>query len=298
MTRTPLALVLALAACGRVGFSERTDATGDSDATPGDGAGSDATQCTVGDWSPSIVRLANLSVDDVNDWEPALPPDELTIVFSSYRNGPDSQLFVATRATRAADFSAPVLIPGFGSLPGLDVFGPAWSIDGTQLYFTADGNKKMAPYLGNGQFGPVTGGDFAGDSPVFVSSDDLFATANPAFNDYELERYQRDLGGSWVQDTLPAAYNRTGAGNSDGWPTFDRPRRVLYFEHATPGTAIIARVALDSLGALPATFETLDALGTDLGDPELSADGLRLYVGATRRAGTDNDIYMFERPCL
>lgn len=297
MTIAPLVLALALVACGRVGFSEHSDATGDNDAPSGDGAGSDATQCTVGDWSPSIVRLANLSIDGVNDWEPALPPDELAIVFSSYRNGPDSQLFVATRATRTADFSAPVLIPGFGSNPGKDVYGPAWSIDGTQLFFTNDGFKKMAPYLGNGQFGAVTGGDFAGDSPVFVGPDDLFATANPAFNDYDLERYQRQSG-SWVQQALPAAYNRAGAGNGDGWPTFDRPRRVLYFEHATPTAAVLARVALGQLGALPATFETLDALGTDLGDPELSADGLRLYVGSSRRAGTDNDIYMFERPCL
>lgn len=121
-------------------------------------------------------------------------------------------------------------------------------------------------------------------------------TSSVIEDDYDLAHYTFD-GAAWQSVTLPPAYNRSGVFLSDGWPTFDRARRELYFEHGDTAGAFIVRARLDASGAVPPAFEPLAQLGDDVGDPDLSPDGLRMYTGSRRRAGTDNDIYMFERSC-
>ncbi|MGE0401735.1 MAG: TolB family protein [Kofleriaceae bacterium] len=286
-------IVLITAACGRVGFAvhDGTDGGGD------DGATIDA--CEAADWSSTITPLANLSVDGAEDWEPAVSPQGTTIVFASYRAGVgDSQLFVATRASPDDDFGPPEVIAGFGAVAGDTVFGPAWSIDGSILYFSNDSGSHEADYLGGTSFGPSRSSELPGFSVVFAGPDDVYATNQFVIDDYDLEHWTR-VGAQWVEQPLPAAYRRSGMYENDGWPGFDRGRRQLYFEHEVNTEAFIVRVQLDQSGAVPATFDAqeLAFLGNDLGDPDLSPDGLRMYVSSRRREGTDNDIYMFERAC-
>lgn len=291
MIRIAIGVLMALAACGRVGFSSRE---GGGDAAID--AAIDSPPCTASEWSPTITRLVNISVDGVDDWEPAVSPDGLMIVFASYRSGTgDSELYYSIRANPDDDFPTPTPIPVFGAVPGIDVFGPAWSIDGKTLYFTG-GMPREVDYLGNGQFGTPRASGLPGDSVVFVTPDDIYSTLGSVINDYDLEHWTRS-GTTWSKQPLPAAYNRIGALMGDGWPTFDHARRTLYFEHEE-NDGVIVRAALDAAGNLPPMFERLDQLGSDLGDPDLSRDGLRMYVGSRRRQGTDNDIYMFERSCL
>lgn len=181
--------------------------------------------------------------------------------------------------------------PTFGAASETGVFGPAWSLDGTRLYFTKV-SRKFVEYRGNGQFGPEMESDVPADQFVFAGPDDVFSTSSVVLEDYDLARHRR-VGGTWEVQTLPPAYFRL---LNDGWPEFDRVRQDLYWERVDNG-AFIARAHLDASGALPETFETLDFLGDDLGDPDISPDGRRMYVSSRRSGGTDNDIYMSERPC-
>ena len=272
-----VALAVLFGACGRVGFDSTSE------------------QCKPTVWSPELHLLENISVDDANDWEPTVSPDGLTIVWVTYRASNEGQLYVATRTSIEDEFSKTSihLIPGFGSAT-TDVFGPTWSIDGTKLYFTID-TQRVAPYLGNGQFGAAMDSDIPVDQFTFAAPDEVFSTEFEALDDYDL-LYHKLVGGNWVPQTLPAAYVRHGSNQSDAWPTFDRGRQDLYWEHDESG-AYIARAHRDEGGPLPAQFEVLTDLGDDFSDPDLSADGLRMYVGSTRREGTDNDIYMLERVC-
>jgi hypothetical protein len=288
-----LALIAVLGACGRVGFTTRDDS--DPDASV-DGA-IDAPRCEAAEWTNNAVPLANLNVNGADDWDPAVSPDGLTIVYVTYRNGIEGELFVATRASIDDDFGTPALIPVFGSTTE-DVFGPEWSIDGTKLYFTNMG-PKVATYLGNGQFGPPADSKIPTSQFVFGSDneDEVFGTEFFAIDDYDLSHY-RLVGGMWVEQTLPPAYFRRGVGQNDGWPGFDRGRQEMYWEHDITGDSFLARARRsDADVALPASFDVLTTLGNDLSDPDVSRDGLRMYVGSRRRAGTDNDLYMFERAC-
>ncbi len=288
-----LAWIAVLGACGRVGFT----AHGGSDLDASVDGAIDAPPCEAAEWTNNAVPLANLNVNGADDWDPAVSPDGLTIVFVTYRASTEGQLYVATRASIDDDFGTPALIPSFGSSTE-DVFGPEWSIDGTTLFFTNMG-PQLAAYLGNGQFGPSADSKIPTNQFVFASDeeDEVFGTEFFAIDDYDLSHFKL-VGGVWMEQTLPPAYFRRGAGQNDGWPGFDRGRQEMYWEHDVTGDSFLARARRSDAGVpLPASFEVLMALGNDLSDPDISPDGLRMYVGSRRRANTDNDLYMFERAC-
>ncbi len=149
-------------------------------------------------------------------------------------------------------------------------------------------------YLGGLEFGTPRTRQIPGESIAFIKDDDVLATAWVTENDYDLRRYIFN-GTSWQPQALPPSYNRSGSGLNDGWPTFDLVAHELYFEREGGGATEIARVRVDADGGIPSTFEVLTQLGMDVGDPDISRDGRRMYVSSRRRAGTDYDLYMFER---
>src|SRR5689334_12722318 len=101
------AVVLAVAGCGRIGFTS----TSSADDAPGatDGIAADAfTPCTT--WGPfgapqkmpSVLQSAS---DD--DWGPTPSADERELMFYSFRGG-SSDIFVASRTALASSWSTPI----------------------------------------------------------------------------------------------------------------------------------------------------------------------------------------------
>jgi Tol biopolymer transport system component len=79
---------------------------------------------------PREVRELN---SPVQEWETAIAGDGLTIYLSSQRNGNDSDLFVAHRASRAGPFGSPIPLRSVNSAS--PEVNPVVSRDGTELYF-------------------------------------------------------------------------------------------------------------------------------------------------------------------
>src|SRR5689334_11736058 len=113
-------VLLCLSACGRLGF----------DSNPPSDTASDAPI----DWTlwSSPVHVDSAGTTQF-DWEPAIHPNNKVLVFTRADDTVStSDLFVTTRASTGGEFGTATMLP-FSQ--GGD-FGPAWTPDGTQLYFT------------------------------------------------------------------------------------------------------------------------------------------------------------------
>src|SRR5688500_5748620 len=117
-----LAIVL-LGACGRFGFDAASTGDGGTLANDANDA-NEVSPCTaIGPWStPANITNINTAGGDSG---PSLSPDGTHLVF--VRGG---SLWVSTRPTSAATFSAPQIL--FEAALGA---GPAWTAAGDQLLF-------------------------------------------------------------------------------------------------------------------------------------------------------------------
>jgi len=79
-----------------------------------------ATRATTSEMFASPQPLAQLSSAALDN-SPSLSPDDLTLYFSSTRNG-SPQLFRATRATPTDPFGAPTLVPELASVGVIDAY--------------------------------------------------------------------------------------------------------------------------------------------------------------------------------
>lgn len=288
-------LLASVAACGRYEFGARDDAsTVASDDAPLDGG----PPCTLGPWG-APVRVPELSTAGV-DWGPALSPSGLVLVFDSTAAG-SRDLYVATRATASGTFGTATPIASVNS-SNIES-DPAWSSDGTQLYYssydltTMTGSARVVSYLGGGAFGtpvdttPPTGLAWS------YSEDGLevFSTNNPTGSNDDLAHLIRQ-GASWTTVDDLGALNTPA---SEGWPSFDARRQTLYFERDN-GTNIEIAVATRAGAGLPfgpATTLSLGEAGADDGDPEISRDGTTLLFSSLRTGSAQNDIYLVMRAC-
>lgn len=276
--RLAYGLVL-LAGCGRVAFDARVD-----DVTADAG-------CTLGPWSAPRHQAALVSPGE--DWEPAISPDGLVIVFASTRQGGPMKLYAATRASRGEDFANPRFLGELAGAPTVIDHGIAWSEDGSRIYYVqVPGTARVASHLGGGVFGNVLDVDLPGHN--FAFSDDereLFYTTFDGDNDVH---HARREGSGWVPDDLLAGYNR--AGQDEGWPSYDDARDELYIEQTVDNAAVI-RVASrtdEGFGVLT----TVAALGSDSGDPDISPDGLEIAMSSRQAPSVGaNDIFLATRVC-
>lgn len=122
-------------ACGRIGFDALVPGGGGGgDApTPG-GDGTFPAECSAFS-TPAPLGGINSTVDDSYPW---LSADGLALYFASYRPGGlgGSDLWLATRATTADPFGAPVNLTEINS--AANERAPSLSPDGLRLYFSAE----------------------------------------------------------------------------------------------------------------------------------------------------------------
>ncbi|NVB79203.1 MAG: hypothetical protein HOV81_12450 [Kofleriaceae bacterium] len=282
MLRASLASTAVLAAaCGRVGFSPTPDA-----ATAGE------EQCTLGPWG-NTERLAMLaSIGD--DWEPAMSIDGLVLVFASNRDDVVNHLYVATRASTSESFDN---VRALTELTGgtMREDSPAWSLDGSRLYFSRGSRAMSAEHLGGGMFAaPIDAALPDGDSWVMANGElETFYMVYPAPNDGDLKHATRgSLADPWTVDGALDAMNRVGS--PDGWPAFDEARQELYVEQESASGAELRVASRASPGEPFGPLSTIEFGG----DPDISRDGRTLLFAADRLGGAGGaDIYMLTRDC-
>lgn len=272
--------------CGRVAFDPRSD---------GGGPGSDGS-CAFGPWS-NITRATSLNGTG-DEWEPALSPDGLAIVYVSYTGA--AGLYGATRPTVSSAFGAPRMLTEL-STPEVE-HGPAWSADGTKLYFSreiAQSQPMVAAYLGNATFGPPANVDFPSIGYAFALSADeleIFETVENGGGDFDLVHATRSaIGASWM--TGNGVFGLNGTGTVEAYPALDEPRGDLYYQRGT--TLVVAHRAGKTAAFLsPAPVPGLEAVGAVTGDPSLSADGLVIAFSSTRSGGAGaSDVFLATRTC-
>jgi hypothetical protein len=292
-----LIMSLLVVGCGRIGF----DATSDVDLGH-DGA---AAVCTPGPWQ--VTSHVDIAATAGNDWEPALSPNGLVLVWTASATGPD-RMYVATRPTVTDTFGAArALTELWGQQMTDGAFGPMWSKSGDALYFTqvstAGDAQRVAPYRGSGVFGTPTPSGIPPTSVNAAFSGDeleLFYTVQIATDDFDLGHAMRPTKTSpWVTDTLLDAFNRRGAGMREGWPSFDDARQELYIEYAVSGSTdalAVMRRAAPGLSFEPPT--SIAELAPDGNDPDITPDGMSLVFAANRTGGAGRtDLYMVARAC-
>jgi hypothetical protein len=285
--RAVLVSVLAVG-CGRVGFDTTSDAALDR--------GDAIALCAPGPWQ--VTSHLEFAATAGNDWEPALSPNGLVLVWTASATGPD-RLYVATRPTATGTFGAArLLIDG--------AYGPLWSRGGDELYFTqvsTAGDTQMVTQYTDGVFGtPTPSGMPQTSANAALSADELelFYTVQVADNDFDLGHATRMTKTSpWVSDALLDGVNRRGAGMREGWPSFDDARQELYIEYSVSGGADGIGVMRRAAPGLP--FEPLAPiaeLAPDGNDPDIAGDGMTLVFAANRTGGAGRtDLYMAARTC-
>ena len=296
-----VAIAVALAACGRVGFDPLSERTGDaSDSATIDGAVGDAAAgscATFGPWSaPQTDATLNATA---TDWGPQLSHDQLTLTFASNRGGANDAIYQAARATIGAPWQTPVAI-------GVSGDDPWYSPDALELYVGANGVTRYTrttvvsdwmnrgdPAVADATFTVLGGPYLTPDSLTLLFtgtkvSDGLWheyvatrattaATFGVASEVAGIDSAVGEAFGSFRGDALELVYeNESGAGQ----------------------ISTASRVAVDDPFGGAHVITELAAAGND-GDPDLSDDGATLWFASTRAGGLgDYDLWFSTRSCL
>jgi len=274
-----LAVVVAVAGCGRIGFGAQGQP---ADALPdGDGSASVV-------WGIPVALVNVQSTAD--DWEPALSPDGTMLVFNSDRVAGEQRLFVSLDAQGV--WLSPTQITSLNQA-GSNTEGGAWNASGTELYFSSNrsGNDQLYVSVYDGQFqSPTVAPGLAGVSAVgpCLRGDGLeivFNTGGSAQTDL-MHATRSSVTAAWDPPTPVTELNTSV---DEGWPTLTADGLTIYFEsNRVAGQADIyqaTRAALDQpFGPATPVVELSDPMFED-GDPDLSSDGRRMLIGSKRQGG-------------
>lgn len=290
--------VMALAACGRVAFDPL--AAGDAGS---DGAGGDVQSATCQSYSAwgmptELTQYTSAS----NDWEPAVSPDGQWLVFG--RNG--TSLHIAPRSGN-----------GFGatrSVSELDMVGldlsVTWAFEGDEIIYSRSPTSTLTDLalwravFANGVFtNPTEIAELvsANAHGTALSPDglELYLGSN-AGNVYQLHRAVRATKASpWVQMGVEPGLAVAGA--QTGWPSMSSDGLTLYYEILnTAGEAYLYMATRSTTADRFASPQpvTIAGLSWEMGDPDLSVDGLTMHFAAMPVSGTNFDLYVTTRTCL
>jgi Tol biopolymer transport system component len=287
------AAVLAVASCGRVGFSATGDGAGSggSDGT----VPADAAPCaTPGPWmTPTRLAVNTAS----NDWSPALSGDTLRLVFQSDRGG-DNDLYEATRATTADAFGSVVPLTALNG--SSSERAPTLTTDGLTIYFDSDRSGTHELYRATRtsvtsafaapQMVPVAGATEVVGPEVSAAGDELF------YNDAaEVTIYRATIVGTTI--TLVGAVS--GLGNAS-YPSLSRDGLTMYFTSNSSSAPLIYATTRLSIGAAFGAPVPVANLTTGMAqeDPELGKDARTLVFAADDTDGTMANIYLTTRVCM
>lgn len=300
--------LLALGACGRFGFDDRSGDAGDTtdiDAALIDSGSNDAAEpaCTAfGPWDPPVAITEVRSGGD--EFGPTLTPDGLTLLFTSARPGGEGghDLYQATRTSRTAPFSAPRNLTALNSPDRED--GPTVSADGLTLFFCRGAGSSCQLYRATRA--DLTS-DFAEPLPVPLLPDawgsaisfdgtELFYTT--MVNDSgDLQR--ATISGTTI--TVDGPVSELNDGDHQGFPTLSADGLTILFEGDAGSRVAIFSATRSAIGASFGTvsqFGVGDAGNDDDADPDLSNGDRTLVFAKDAGDGNAYDVYITNRTCL
>lgn len=278
-------------ACGRVGF-QALDGANVSATDAGAGDGPRVAECSV--WMDTQPETALNSA--ANDWEPALSPDGLVLVFTSSRSG-DYKLYAADRAAVGDAFGNLRLITELDE-PGARHGSPAWDFDGTKLYFSRDSAALSAIFDANTR-------TFSQVQPAVTllgTSWDISSDGRELFYGYTVSTGNTDLGHAtrpgpgdpWNPDDAVDQLNRLNS--REGFPGFSETTQELFFEVSVPTLTVwkATRGGPDMPFGTPVPVPEL----VSSGDPEVSRDGMEIFYSSNEaRSIGGADIFVARRQC-
>lgn len=285
-----------LSGCGRVGFSDR-----DADVDATDVRSSDAGICHSGTFgSPVLLATLATASEEAN---PSLSPDELTMYFSSNRNGGEQRaIWMTTRASLSDEFGPPTLVAELDSPE--DDRDPEISDDDLTIYWasTRQGNETLfyatrtattSPFVVQGVL-PISGETAAINMTPAVSPDELTLLYGRGGVDLAIAT-RADRTSDFAFDRLVSEVN---VAQTDIAPALSDDGLELFFDSYRTGPDVIYRALRTSTSepfSAPTALLELAPGGLDTGSPELSGDGRRLYFD--HYDGTSIDIYVATRDC-
>jgi Tol biopolymer transport system component len=285
----------ALAACGRLGFEPPGRALAD---------GTLPMTCSFG--TPVALPANVQSTGD--DWDPALRPDNVTLVYSSTRAGGADKLYVTTK--QGGTWTDPVALSINSTDVGEDDDGPTWNDAGDRLYFassrTTDDRIYVSAFDGSSFDVPALAPGLEtvdGEAP-WVSVDELemfYTTVDPTGGvPSKIARATRaTVADPWQVDGVVTELDD---GNINGWPSLSHDGLTIYFERQDATLAAPAdiygahRAAIGTPFDPPVRIDALDEAAFDESDPDLAPDGSQILFASSRSTnGMDSDL--FAAPC-
>jgi hypothetical protein len=289
------AAVVAIAACGRVGFDRLA-----ADATQG----SDAGACLGTGVFTAVQSVAAINDSDTQ-YAPFITPDGLAVLWDQ-NTGMFDQVFMTQRPSRADAFPSGVVVPILFSGANGNASDPSITGDLLELYFASDITGSLCVYRATrtstaAAFDPAvelgalcsavatTGPSISADGLTLVYSSALDA------------RVEGDLFITARADRtadFPTGKKLNGLPTGIGYPWLSRDRlRVWFEEEVGPDVEIASAQRIspsDDFSSLHGLTE-LDT-GTANGNPSLTPDESEI-VFSSQRTG-DYDTYIASRPCL
>ena len=246
-----------------------------------------------------------------------LTDDELAMYLGSQRDAsvPSSELYVATREKRDGSFDEPREVAGVNTTNA--EYGPSVTGDGKTLYFTSD---RLAPELHrifvvsrpnpSVQFGPaalVAGINEDGDASFgpFVTSDGSRIYYSVAYDNGGGGRTTKVFVATRLGDGgfgTPAQVAGFGTDLTDTSPVLSADEKTIWFSSARAPSILqdvwlATRASKDGAFGTPQRVPELSTAGDDFPN-WISPDGCRIYLHITPDAGTDEDVWVAEKPPL
>ncbi|HUS28623.1 MAG TPA: hypothetical protein VMZ53_08940 [Kofleriaceae bacterium] len=297
--RIVLLSLLALAACGRVGFDE----TASGDATSGDSTMPDAFEVLVLDppfGTPMLVsEISSASFED----DPTLSGDQLEVMFTSARPGGlgGNDLWASSRASVSDPWPTPHDVVELStaandtnpelSRDGLSLVYSSGTAGDQDLYFVTRASRA-APWGVATRLTAVSSGvnDFGG-----AMSDDLAAVYFASARGGSLDIFAaRGSAGAW---SSPVEITELSTAGVDTSPFVMLDETVMWFASDRPGTAGQHDIWVAIRPSPGAAFDPPLRIGqlataNDDSDPWVSPDGHVIYFSRTT---TGTDLYMATR---
>ncbi|HTL32985.1 MAG TPA: hypothetical protein VL326_07665 [Kofleriaceae bacterium] len=293
-----LVALIAASGCGRIGFTPSEDApipdARDVDAvqmpdTPG---------CTTyGPWQTPMKLPGVVNLDASTEWAPTVSADELTLLYASDQ-GADFNIYMATRATIADPFGAPVEQTNLSS-PSIDS-DPTMTPDGLTLYFTSD-RLGPPPNLFRAKRANTSTN---WDPPVLVPELSAESVFGPGLSPDGSELFYND--GTYLVratvngDQITLVGQVLELGMDVGFASLTPDGLRIFFEKSITAQSdndiyTATRPAIGQPFDPPTLVTELQTPGLD-DDPDLARSQTRLYF-ASDRGGTSEDIYVVDRAC-
>jgi Tol biopolymer transport system component len=307
------AVLLAAAACGRVGFAPVSDSGAAIDASL-----ADTNSAACASWGPfaAPIHVAELGSPTADDWDPSLTADGLLIVLYTIRPGGlgDFDLYAATRSSAQAPFEPPLVHLTEVSSSANDN-SPHISPDGLTIVFASQrpgglGNNDLwhatrsdrtAPFGVPTHLGAINSP--AGDTSPWLSEDGLrlyFSSDRIPAASQEIYVTSR----SSVQDAFgpPVRLTELSSNANERSVTLSADELEVFFSSDRLGNFEIytaSRASLASPFSTPRLVAELNTPNDEVG-MHLSADGRTMFFNYdTDTGGTlDAEIWATTRSCL